>query len=31
MRRAKLKDHIYHLIRHAPAACLTTDGTGVAS
>ncbi len=21
MRRAKLKDYIYHLIRHAPAAC----------
>jgi hypothetical protein len=31
MRRAKLKDHIYHLIRRVPAACPTCDGTGVAS
>ena len=30
MRRAKLKDYIYHLIRHAPAACPTCKGTGVA-
>ena len=29
MRRAKLKDYIYHLIRHAPAACPTSEGTGV--
>src|ERR1039458_4542012 len=28
MRRAKLKDYIYHLIRHAPAACPAADGTG---
>ncbi len=31
MRRAKLKDYIYHVIRHAPAtACPACDGTGVA-
>jgi len=33
MRRAKLKDYIYHLIRHAPSTCPTCptcDGTGVA-
>lgn len=30
MRRAKLKDYIYHLIRHAPVACPTCNGTGVA-
>jgi uncharacterized protein YdcH (DUF465 family) len=30
MRRAKLKDYIYHLIRHAPTACPTCEGTGVA-
>jgi hypothetical protein len=31
MRRTKLKDYIYHLIRTAPAAaCPTCDGTGVA-
>ena len=30
MRRAKLKDYIYHLLRHAPAACPTCKGTGVA-
>ena len=30
MRRAKLKDYIYHLISHAPAACPTCQGTGVA-
>ena len=30
MRRAKLKDYIYHLIRHAPDACPTCNGTGVA-
>jgi hypothetical protein len=29
MRRAKLKDYIYHLIRHAPASCPTCSGTGV--
>ncbi len=29
MRRAKLKDYIYHLIRHAPPACPTCEGTGV--
>lgn len=29
MRRAKLKDYIYDLIRHAPAACPTCNGTGV--
>jgi len=31
MRRAKLKDYIYHLIRHAPAPCPTCQGTGVVS
>ena len=31
MRRAKLKDYIYHLIRHAPAADFPAcAGTGVA-
>ena len=30
MRRAKLKDYIYHLIRHAPQACPACEGTGVA-
>ena len=30
MRRAKLKDHIYHLIRRAQSVCPTCDGTGVA-
>ena len=30
MRRAKLKDYIYHLIRHAPAACPTCNGSGLA-
>jgi len=30
MRRAKLKDYIYHLVRHAPSACPTCEGTGVA-
>jgi uncharacterized protein YdcH (DUF465 family) len=30
MRRAKLKDYIYHLVRHAPPSCPTCDGTGVA-
>ncbi len=30
MRRTKLKDCIYHLIRHAPATCPASDGTGVA-
>jgi uncharacterized protein len=30
MRRAKLKDYIYHLISHAPDACPTCKGTGQA-
>ena len=30
MRRAKLKDYIYHMIRNAPAACPTCQGTGIA-
>jgi uncharacterized protein len=31
MRRAKLKDYIYHLIRHAELApCPACEGTGVA-
>jgi uncharacterized protein YdcH (DUF465 family) len=30
MRRAKLKDYIYHLIRHAPTACPVCEGTGLA-
>ena len=30
MRRAKLKDSIYHLIRRAPAPCPVCEGTGVA-
>ncbi len=30
MRRAKLKDYIYHLIRHAPPSCPECDGTGIA-
>ena len=30
MRRAKLKDYIYHLVRHAPPSCPACDGTGVA-
>ncbi len=30
MRRAKLKDYLYHLIRHAPDPCPTCAGTGVA-
>jgi uncharacterized protein len=30
MRRAKLKDYIYHIIKHAPGACPTCHGTGVA-
>ena len=29
MRRAKLKDYIYHLVRHAPPSCPTCEGTGV--
>jgi uncharacterized protein YdcH (DUF465 family) len=28
MRRAKLKDYIYHLIRHAPAPCAPCESTG---
>jgi len=31
MRRAKLKDYIYHIIRHAPPVCPTCEGTGVAA
>src|SRR5258708_14511978 len=30
MRRTKLKDYIYHLIRHAPPSCPACEGTGVA-
>jgi uncharacterized protein len=30
MRRAKLKDYIYHLIRHAPLVCTTSEGASVA-
>jgi uncharacterized protein YdcH (DUF465 family) len=30
MRRAKLKDYIYHVIRHAPPTCPVCEGTGVA-
>ncbi len=30
MRRAKLKDYLYLLIRHAPQACPACAGTGVA-
>ena len=30
LRRAKLKDYIYHVIRHAPPACPACEGTGVA-
>jgi hypothetical protein len=30
MRRAKLKDYLYHVIRHAPPACPVCEGTGVA-
>ena len=30
MRRAKLKDYIYHLIRHAPPPCPACSGTGLA-
>jgi uncharacterized protein YdcH (DUF465 family) len=30
MRRAKLKDYIYHIIRHAPPCCPDCDGTGLA-
>jgi uncharacterized protein YdcH (DUF465 family) len=29
MRRARLKDYIYHLIRHAAPACPTCEGTGI--
>jgi hypothetical protein len=31
VRRARLKDYIYHLIRHAPPSCPVCDGTGVAA
>src|SRR6266571_486236 len=27
LRRAKLKDYIYHLVRHAPPSCPTCEGT----
>jgi len=30
MRRAKLKDYIYHLISHSPPICPSCSGTGVA-
>jgi uncharacterized protein YdcH (DUF465 family) len=30
MRRAKLKDYIYHVVRHAPPACPVCEGTGLA-
>lgn len=30
MRRAKLKDYIYHIVRHAPPACPACSGTGMA-
>jgi uncharacterized protein YdcH (DUF465 family) len=30
MRRAKLKDYIYHIIRHAPPVCPACAGTGFA-
>ena len=30
MRRAKLKDYIYHLLKHAPAASPSSQGTGAA-
>ena len=30
MRRAKLKDSIYHLIRRAPTPCPVCEGTGLA-
>jgi len=29
MRRAKLKDYIYHLVVHAPEVCPACQGTGV--
>src|SRR3954452_9282843 len=28
-RRARLKDYIYHLIRHAPPSCPVCEGTGL--
>ncbi len=30
LRRAQLKDSIYHLIRHAPPPCPACEGTGIA-
>jgi uncharacterized protein YdcH (DUF465 family) len=30
MRRAKLKDYIYHIIRHAPPPCPVCEGSGLA-
>src|SRR2546423_14273498 len=30
IRRARLKDYIYHMIRHAPPSCPSCNGTGVA-
>jgi uncharacterized protein YdcH (DUF465 family) len=30
LRRAKLKDYIYHLVRHAPPPCPVCEGTGIA-
>lgn len=31
LRRAKLKDEIYHVIRHAPPSCPACAGTGIIS
>ncbi len=31
MRRAKLKDYIYHIVRHAAPACPVCEGTGLAA
>ena len=30
LRRARMKDQIYHLIRRAPPACPACEGTGIA-
>jgi len=29
MRRAKLKDYIYHIIRHVPATCSVSESVGL--
>jgi uncharacterized protein YdcH (DUF465 family) len=29
LQRARLKDYIYHLVRHAPPPCPTCEGSGV--